>query len=336
MRAIVVIVALCVLLLSAAQAADQAVVAKVGNQTITRAELEKHVKSELAEIDMQRYEALHEGLEEMISEALINQEAKAKGITPEALIKQEIQAKVGAPTEEQAMKLYEANKEKLGNATFESVKSRIVEHLQQGMLEERREAYVEELKKKSKVEVSLRPPMVDVGTGGRLSRGGGANAPVTIIEFSDYECPFCKKADVTVQEVMKTYGDKVRLVHRDFPLAFHAHARPAADAARCAEAQGKFWEYHSKLFASEDLSPEKLQALATEVGLDRTKFDACVAKQQFKDGIDKDIADGTEVGVTGTPAFFINGRMLSGAQPFEKFKEIIDEELARTKTAKSS
>jgi protein-disulfide isomerase len=141
---------------------------------------------------------------------------------------------------------------------------------------------------------------------------------------------------VTVQEVMKTYGDKVRLVHRDFPLPFHPQARPAAEAARCAEAQGKFWEYHSKLFASQDLSTEKLQALATEVGLDRAKFDACVSKQQFNEGIDKDVADGTDAGVTGTPAFFINGRMLSGAQPFEKFKEVIDEELARSKNAKAS
>lgn len=333
MRAIVVTVALCGLL-SPAWAADQPV-AKVGNHTITQAELEKHVKSELAEIDMQRYEALHEGLEDMIAAELIKQEAAARGVTPEVLTKKEIEDKAGTPTDEQAKKLYDANKEKLGDATFESVKSRIVDHLKQGMVEERREAFVDELKKKYKTEVSLRPPMVDVGTGGRPSRGGGANAPVTMIEFSDYECPFCKKADVTVQEVMKTYGDKVRLVHRDFPLPFHAHALPAAEAARCAEAQGKFWEYHSKLFASQDLSTEKLQALATEVGLDRTKFDECVAKQQFKDGIDKDIAAGTEAGVTGTPAFFINGRMLSGAQPIEKFKEIIDEELARSPASKS-
>jgi len=333
MRGIIVAAAVCGLL-SVAQAADQPV-ATVGNHAISQAELEKHVKSELMEIDMQRYEALREGLDELISEELIKQEAAARGVTPDALTKQEIVDKAGKPTDQQAQQLFDANKDKLGGQSFESVKARIMDHLQQGLIEERRQAYVAELKKKYKTEVALRPPMVDVGTGGRPSRGG-ANASVTIIEFSDYECPFCKKADVTVQEVMKTYGDKVRLVHRDFPLSFHAHALPAAEAARCAEAQGKFWEYHSKLFASEDLSAEKLQALATEVGLDKKKFDECVTKEQFKDGIDKDIAAGTEAGVTGTPAFFINGRMLSGAQPFEKFKEVIDEELARSKSAKAS
>lgn len=334
MRGIIVAAAVCGLL-SVAQAADQPV-AKVGKRTITEAELEKHVKSELMEIDMQRYEALREGLDDIISEELINQEAAARGVTPDALTKQEIVDKAGKPTDQQAQQLYDANKDKLGGQSFESVKPRIMEHLQQGLVEERRQAYVAELKKKYKTEVSLRPPMINVSTGGRPSRGGGATAPVTIIEFSDYECPFCKKADVTVQEVMKTYGDKVRLIHRDFPLPFHAHALPAAEAARCAEAQGKFWDYHSKLFASEDLSPEKLQALATEVGLDKKQFDECVAKEQFKDAINKDIADGTEAGVTGTPAFFINGRMLSGAQPFEKFKEVIDEELARAPAAKAS
>jgi protein-disulfide isomerase/ribosomal protein L12E/L44/L45/RPP1/RPP2 len=334
MRAIIVsLVALG--LLSAAQAADPPV-AKIGNRTISRAELEKRLKSELLEIDMQRYEALHEGLEEMIADELIKQEAQARGVTPEALTKTEIEDKAAKPTDDQAMKLYDANKDKLGNASFESVKPRIIDHLKQGMIEERKEAFVTELKKKYKTEVSLRPPVIEVGTGGRSSRGGGPNAPVTMIEFSDYECPFCKRADETVQQVMKTYGDKVRLVHRDFPLSIHNRARPAAEAARCAEAQGKFWDYHTKLFASQDLSPEKLQALATEVGLDRAKFDECVAKPPFKDSIDKDIADGTDAGVTGTPAFFINGRMLSGAQPFEKFKEVIDEELARGPGAKPS
>jgi protein-disulfide isomerase len=334
MRVITFITVVCALL-STAQAADQPV-ATIGNHSITLAELEKHVKSELMDLEMQRYETLREGLDEMIGTELIKLEAAARGITPEALTKQEIEDKAQKPTDEQVKKLYDANKAKLGGASFESIKSRLYDHLKESMVEERKEAFVDELKKKYKTTVSLRPPVVEVGTGGRPGRGGGPNAPIIMIEFSDYECPFCKRADVTVQEVMKTYGDKVRLVHRDFPLSFHAHALPAAEAARCAEAQGKYWEYHDKLFASQDLSSEKLQALATEVGLDRAKFDECVAKQQFKASIEKDMADGADAGVTGTPAFFINGRMLSGAQPFEKFKEVIDEELASKQSAKRS
>src|SRR5262249_4153860 len=110
------------------------------------------------------------------------------------------------------------------------------------------------------------------------------------------------------------------------------NARPAAEAAACANAQGKFWDYHHKLFASSDLSTAKLKSMAGESGLDQAKFDACFDKQEQKAFVDQDIADASAVGVTGTPAFFINGRMLSGAQPYDKFKEVIDEELARPKS----
>jgi len=120
----------------------------------------------------------------------------------------------------------------------------------------------------------------------------------------------------------------VRFVYRHYPLEFHAKARPAAEAAECATAQGNFGDYHDKVFASSGLSETKLKAIAGEVGLDQAKFDECLAKHASKDAVDKDMADASGVGVTGTPAFFINGRMISGAQPFEKFKEIIDQELA--------
>ena len=155
---------------------------------------------------------------------------------------------------------------------------------------------------------------------------------MTIIAFSDYECPYCKRAETTVAQVMDNYGKEVRYVHRDFPLPFHANANPAAQAARCAGDQGKFWEYHDKIFAAADLSTTALQQTAPDLGLDRTKFDECLSSGKYKAQIEADIAAGSEVGVNGTPAFFINGRLLSGAQPFEKFKEVIDGEIARKKT----
>jgi protein-disulfide isomerase len=109
----------------------------------------------------------------------------------------------------------------------------------------------------------------------------------------------------------------------------HPQARPAAEAANCAHAQGKFWEYHAKLFANQSaLGDDQLKTYAKDLGLDTAKFDKCLAEKPFKAAIDKDVADGAKVGVSGTPAFFVNGRMLSGAQPFEKFKELIDAELA--------
>ena len=128
--------------------------------------------------------------------------------------------------------------------------------------------------------------------------------------------------------MLAAYPNKIRYYHRDFPLEFHANARPAAEAARCANAQGKFWPYHAALFASADLGTDRLRAIADETGVDRAAFDECLASKKLTAAIDRDIADGASVGVNGTPAFFVNGRMLSGAQPAEAFKVIIDAELA--------
>jgi protein-disulfide isomerase len=323
-------------LLPVAYGATADTVATVGDRTITRAELEAHVKPRLIELENERHDALREGLDEMIATELVKQEAKARGITPEALEKAEIEAKIPRPTDAEVQTVYDENKEQIGNQTLEQIKPRIVEYLQQQKTAERREAFNNELKAKYKTKVALRPPLVEVATAGRPEKGG-KQAPVTIVEFSDYQCPFCKRAEDVVDQVVKAYGDKVKVVFRDYPLPMHPEARLAHEAANCANAQGKFWDYHRKLFANQQaLAEANLKTYAKDIGLDQAKFDDCLAKKPFKAAIDKDLEDGAKVGVNGTPAFFINGRMLSGAQPFEKFKEVIDDELANPRPASKS
>jgi len=313
-----------------AAAADD-VIATVGDTKITKSQVEDHVRAQLIAVENQRYEAMKDGLDGMIADALLAQEAKKQGTTAEALEKKEIDDKVGEPTDAEIQKVYDDNKAQLGGQTLEQVKPRIVQYLKQQKEAARRTAYLDELRKKYPTTVSLRPPVVQVDAAGRPERGP-AKAPVTIITFSDYECPYCKRAEATVAEVVKAYPTQVKVVFRDYPLPFHQHARGAAEAANCANAQGKFWEYHDKLFASQPaLDQDKLKSYAGELGLDQKKFDECLDKKPYKAAIDKDMADGQKVGVNGTPAFFINGRMISGAQPFDKFKQIIDDELAAAK-----
>ena len=184
------------------------------------------------------------------------------------------------------------------------------------------------MKLKTAVLVMLEPPRQKIETAGSPAQGP-ANAPIELVEFSDFQCPFCYRAHPTVEQVLKTYSGKIRFVYRNFPLPMHPNARPAAEAAQCANEQGKFWAYHDRLFDDQSkLGPDDLKASAAALGLDTAKFDACFDSHKYKAVVDADLQAGNAAGVNGTPAFFINGRLLSGAQPFDEFKKVIDEELA--------
>ena len=159
---------------------------------------------------------------------------------------------------------------------------------------------------------------------------GPADAKVTIVEFSEFECPFCNRVLPTVQQILDTYKNDVRLVFRHLPLPFHRNAAPAAEAAMAAHAQGKFWEFHDKAFANQRaLTRENFEKWAQEIGLDMKKFKADLDSGKYKARVEQDRAYAGTVGARGTPAFFINGKLVSGAQPFENFKKVIDEEIKR-------
>ena len=157
---------------------------------------------------------------------------------------------------------------------------------------------------------------------------------MTIVEFSDFQCPFCVRARPTVNKVREVYGEKVRFAFRHFPLAFHEQAQKAGEAAACAGDQDKFWEMHDRLWKSPGrLQPSDLKEHAAALGLDPEAFGRCLDSGRHASVVTEDAAEGSRLGVSGTPAFFINGRPLVGAQPFEAFAEVIDEELARSARA---
>jgi len=306
------------------------VVATVGEITITRGDLEKAVKAQLIEVDNQRYEILEEGLNNLVSEKLLSMEAQAQGKSLEDFQKEIMSAPVEEPSAETIQKVYDENKEQLGGKSLDEVKGRIVEFLKNQGRAQKAQAMLTDLRAKHPTSIKLAPPVVEVSDAGRPSRGGGATAPILIVGFSDYECPYCKKGEEVIAEVMAAYGDKVRYVHRDYPLPFHKNARKASEAARCAAEQGKFWEAHDAIFKAEAITDTNIVELIVATGVDKTKLDACIADGRTKVMVDEDMAAGGDVGVSGTPAFFVNGRMLSGAQPLDRFKAIIDAELAKT------
>jgi len=312
--------------------ADAETVATVAGKAITLEELEKRVRPQLIEIENSRYEVLESGLDEMVAERLMEKEAAERGATIEKLVEDEINARIADPTEAEIEAVYEMSKENLDGASLDDVRQQIVVYLSSQKAAALGSEFLAGLREKYDTKILLEPPVVDVANGLNPARGGGKDAPVTIVAFSDYECPYCKQAEQVVERVLDAYGDKVRYFHRDFPLPFHANAHQAAQAARCAGDQSRFWDYNVTLFATPTLSTEKLQEIADGMQLDRSEFDECLASEKYKDAVDADLAAGEAIGVNGTPAFFINGRAMSGALPMEKFRTVIDAELAREAT----
>ncbi len=178
------------------------------------------------------------------------------------------------------------------------------------------------------VDSVVEPPRVAVEPG-NAPRRGPAQAPVTIVEFSDYQCPYCRRVAPTVREVLSRYGDRVSFVFKDLPLSIHPQAAKAAEAARCAGEQGRYWDYHDALFAASALHDAIFEELARSIGLNVGRFQECLASRRQRAAVEADVRQAQALGISGTPAFLINGILLSGAQPLEAFTRIIDSELAR-------
>lgn len=310
-------------------AAGDDVVARVHGKPVTAAELDEKAAQKLLALRQQEYDARREALDELIAQRLFEQEAAARGVTVEALLAEEVDQKAGAPDPAQMRLLYEQNRAQLRNRPFEEVRPQLEDYLRQQARAGRRQAFHAELLARAEVKVLLKPPRHEVAVPASAPTTGPPKAPVTIVSFADYQCPYCQRAEETVAELQRRYGDKLRLVHRDFPLDFHPRARMAARASYCASEQDKFWEYHRGLLLQPgDYKDAELMARARALGLREAAFGACLASDRFDAVIAAGMEDGRKLGVNSTPTFFINGRMVSGARPVEYFAQVIDEELA--------
>jgi protein-disulfide isomerase len=316
------------------QPAPTDIVATVGARSFTLADVDDRALKEAAasfgnaRLGQALFLARRAAIDQMVGNELLDQEAKSRGMDRPALVEKEIAANVKTPTDADINEWYQANPARVQGAPLDQVRAPIRNLLIQQRMQDSREQYLDTLRKKIKVTVALEPVREKVADAGFPSQGP-SNAPIVMIEFSDFQCPFCQRAEPTVEQVLKTYGNKIRFVYRHFPLPNHPNARPAAEAAACAEEQGRFWQYHKELFGnSSKLSNDDLKSYAARAGLDQKRFADCFDGGKLKTRVDADIEEAEAAGVSGTPAFFINGRPLDGAQPFSAFKQIIDEELS--------
>ncbi|HSB11576.1 MAG TPA: thioredoxin domain-containing protein [Blastocatellia bacterium] len=291
--------------------ADRArVFAIVNAKRITSGDVEDSLKAIVASVQEQIYSLRKDELDAKINNTLLDQEAQKKGVTAPALYQTEIAPRMKPVTDEEARKFYDENKSRM-TGTFEQRQAQIIEYLQNSRRTAAEKAFAEDLRKGATLQVFLKPPdppVFNIPIDDRPWRGG-ASAPVTIVEFTDYECPSCGATQPVLEEIVKEFGDKVKLVARNYPLDQHKHAFKAAEAAESAREQGKYWEYVAILFKNQNaLEVEKLKEYADQLGLDRGRFDAALDSGKFADKVRRDLSEGDKVGVDSTPTVFINGR----------------------------
>jgi protein-disulfide isomerase len=304
----------------------------VAGKPISTREVDDLIRAQIMDMRAREHQLRSQALDALVTRALLEAEAGARGIAPDALQKAEVEDKA-VVTEADAKAYYESNKTRFGTTGEKEALEQIRKGLGQQRQNERRAAFARQLRSKYEVRILLEPYRVPVATSEAPARGN-PQAPVTIVEFSDFQCPYCARARPTVNRVRQEYGDRVRWVFRHFPLDFHAQAQKAGEASACAGDQGRFWEMHDLLWANTGkLQVPDLKAHAAALGLDGAAFAECLDSGRHARLVEADAEAGQGYGVSGTPAFFINGRPLVGAQPFEAFAQAIDDELRRQEAA---
>ena len=301
----------------------------VDNHTITLEEVDKRIQQALfyeafGDDSASLYEARQEAVDDLVGEYLLEQAASAEGQTPEAWLDDSL-TELPPVSQQEIVALFEEARDRLPpEAQVEDYE----EPLRAFLAGQRIGTILEGLREGAEIQVSLPRQRTQIEAVGPSL--GPASAPVTLVEFSDFQCPFCARAVPTLKALREKYPDELRVVYRHMPLDFHPYARPAALAATCADAQGQFWPYHDRLFEQQQaLAPEDLVAHAEAIGLKNEIFQTCLEAAETAATVDADQRAAEAVGATGTPAFFINGIFLSGAQPLEVFEAVIDEELQR-------
>ncbi|MBF0424862.1 MAG: thioredoxin domain-containing protein [Magnetococcales bacterium] len=316
--------------ITAAYAADDGVIARIGDWKLTLHELDKGLAGRIYDIEQQLYQMRVQKLQEIMADHMLAQEAKQRGIALDKL-RDEIGNKREKVSDEMVGNFIKTNQERLPDQG-KGMEEKIRGFLENRASEEAVTKYLAGLAKKYDAQITLpqpKAPRIPV-TGPEDLAKGPSKAPITIVEFSDFQCPYCRNIQGTLRKVFEHYPEKVRLIFRHYPLPIHPLAAKAAEASQCAADQGGFWAYHDALFAT-DADPEIpfLKELAAKQKLDTAKFDDCLSKGKHAARVQGDVTDGENLGISGTPAFFINGIPLVGARPFSEYRRIIDEELAK-------
>ena len=303
------------------------VVAVVNGRRITREEVDSSAAAQLLPLDQQMYAIRKAALENLILRAVLESEAEKRGITVEELRRRLTDVRVEV-SPGQVEREYLENAHAFGSMSPDEAREKLRLDLEnQARLRRYRETLFR-LKESSDIKLLLEAPRPLSVAGGEAAPSKGApNAAVTITVFSDFQCPYCKGANDTIRELLRSFGKDVRLIFRHLPLGIHPQAFASAQAAFCAGVQGSFWQYHDALFAAESLSPETLHQMAVSLGLNVREFQSCLNSERPRAAVIKDMQEAQRLGIDGTPTFIINGKLIRGAPSLQEFRNLVEREL---------
>ncbi|MBS1855792.1 MAG: thioredoxin domain-containing protein [Acidobacteria bacterium] len=310
---------------------DARPIVEIDGVTLTMSDFEAKRPGGLFQARNNYYEAEKKAIDEFVNQWLLEREAAQQKTTPAELLDRQIKNAGFAPPSDETLRVYYEGVDT--TEPFENVRDKIIEAIRTRRIARTKKAYLESLRNKAKIVLALDPPRAPISLKTSAVRGL-PDSPVNIVEFADYECPYCQQIQPVVEKLLKDYGGKVAFAFKDFPLPMHTHAQKAAEAARCAGAQGKYWAYHDALFANHQYDVAKLKGIASDLKLDVGLFDTCLDSGTQGAAVQADFDEAQVLGLPGTPAFFVNGRLINpnGTVSYDILRQLVDEELALSKS----
>ena len=315
--------------LFATQAADgesgaNPVVAVVDGTPITFAQFEQKRPSALFQARNTFYEAEKKAVDAYLDDYLLERQAQKEKLTVDKLLEKHVNSTIAPDPDDTALRVYYEGLDT--TETFEAMKGKILDHLRERRIAKVKLAYVKSLRTDAKITLDVAVPRAQVSLANTPVRGT-ANGPITLVEYADFECPYCQQFEPDLDRLQEDFKGKLTFAYKDVPLPMHGHAQKAAEAAHCAGAQNKFWEYHDLLLKTKELEIPQLKAGAQSLGLDASAFNKCLDSGAQADIVKASLEEAGNLGLTGTPSFFLNGRFFAGTMSYEQLRGMVDDEL---------
>jgi len=300
------------------------VVAEIDGTRLTLAQFESQRPSALFQARNNFFEVEKQAVQAYIDDFLLERQAQKENVIVAELLERHVNSTIAKDPDETALRVYYEGLDT--KEPFEAVRDKIIEHIREVRLAKAKTAYMQSLRSQAKISLELEAPRIEISLKNTSVRGP-ADAPLVLVEYADYECPFCQQVQPTLDRLETDFKGRMAFAYKDMPLPMHPHAQKAAEASRCAGLQGKYWEYHDLLSKDKGFEVPQLKAAASQLGLETAAFDKCLDSGQQANAVKSTQDEAQKLGLQGTPSFFLNGRFFTGNLSYDQMRQIMQDEL---------